>query len=425
MRFLSLITCVVGNEVYFDQILDHFSSNVSTTFQQRYYVNDVYYEKGGPAFIYIGGESAFNEKRLMDGMMADLAQEHRGVIYGLEHRYYGKSHPFPELSVANLKYLSSDQALEDLVYFASKESPHHPSKWFLIGGSYGGTLAAWGRQKYPRVFHGALASSAPVLAKADFYEFDEMVAKSLGNECHSSVNKLIAYLDDVYEQGDLGSIKKMFNCTKIQDDILFLSMAADVIANIVLHESQFPLGINEVCSQLNSVDSEKERLTIFLDIFSFVLERFGRSGHEFTYFDEIKSQIPTEHTYFRQWIYQACQEFGFWQTASKLPMRSKYLTFDWFNSFYCGSTFFNPAIGPPNTDLTNSKNKGKELNASNIMFTHGEKDPWSALSYTKGNSIIISNGSHCNDMYPEIYNSYSFSETKVRIKDTFRAWIGP
>ncbi len=98
-------------------------------------------------------------------------------------RYYGESHPTPNTSVANLKWLSSRQALLDVVAFKDfimqKYSLTKDNRWVSFGGSYSGALSGWLRLKYPETVVGAVATSAPVLAKYDFYEYLEVVNRSL------------------------------------------------------------------------------------------------------------------------------------------------------------------------------------------------------------------------------------------------------
>lgn len=71
-----------------------------------------------------------------------------------------------------MQHLTSQQALADVATFidAMNEKYHFPShiKWIVFGGSYSGSLAAWARQKYPHLIHGAVSSSAPLLAEVDF-----------------------------------------------------------------------------------------------------------------------------------------------------------------------------------------------------------------------------------------------------------------
>ena len=81
----------------------------------------------------------------------------------------------------NLVWLSSRQALADLATFIAtmRETQGLTGPWIALGGSYPGSLAAWLRLKYPHLVAGSVSTSAPLLAKADFFEYLEVVQNSL------------------------------------------------------------------------------------------------------------------------------------------------------------------------------------------------------------------------------------------------------
>ncbi|XP_037302042.1 thymus-specific serine protease-like [Manduca sexta] len=123
--------------------------------------------------------------------MYELAKETKGAMYLSEHRYYGKSIPFDDLSTENLKYLSSKQALADVAKLIEeiKLLPQFKSsKVVVVGGSYAGNLATWMELLYPQLIDAAIASSAPVVAKKDFYEYLENVSEDF--EQHGTPNCL-------------------------------------------------------------------------------------------------------------------------------------------------------------------------------------------------------------------------------------------
>ena len=87
-------------------------------------------------------------------------------------RFYGNSHPTEDMSRANMRYLSSRQALEDAAHFiTTMNSQHNLTTWITFGGSYPGSLSAWMRLRFPHLVAGAVSSSSPLFAKLDFHEY--------------------------------------------------------------------------------------------------------------------------------------------------------------------------------------------------------------------------------------------------------------
>ena len=56
-------------------------------------MNNKYYKSGGPVFLSIGGEGPANPVWMENGAWIQYAQEHNAMLFMVEHRYYGQTHP--------------------------------------------------------------------------------------------------------------------------------------------------------------------------------------------------------------------------------------------------------------------------------------------------------------------------------------------
>lgn len=75
------------------QRLDNFNAANLNTWQQRYFMNDEFYQPGSPIFLYLGGEWPITGDRLTNSHMYDIARDLNASLLILEHRYYGESRP--------------------------------------------------------------------------------------------------------------------------------------------------------------------------------------------------------------------------------------------------------------------------------------------------------------------------------------------
>ena len=93
--------------------------------------------------------------------MWELAPKYHARIVFVEHRYEGQS--LPNVPKDCMSYASTIQALADYARILEiKLNPGNKAPVIVFGGSYGGMLSGWMRQKYPHLVAGAIAASAPI-----------------------------------------------------------------------------------------------------------------------------------------------------------------------------------------------------------------------------------------------------------------------
>lgn len=114
-----------------------------------------------------------------------------------------------------LRYLTAEQSLADVPYFAQRFSrPNFQSidlspkstPWIFIGGSYSGVRAAWMRNIYPETIFAAYSSSAYPEVRLDTSDYNELVYRALGHfgfgNCTKDVVAAIAFMDDAMDDTD-------------------------------------------------------------------------------------------------------------------------------------------------------------------------------------------------------------------------------
>jgi hypothetical protein len=213
-------------QLWFDQVLDHYDYTATTTWKQRYWVVDKFFNNSiGPVFLFICGEYICPGVPKAREWIILLAQKFSGLILVLEHRYYGESMPYGNASLdfKNMKLLNTEQALKDLAYFiltVEQKGLHNVSKnpWITVGGSYPGAMSAWFRYKYPHLTIGSIASSAVVKAIEDFKDFDEQIylsADRSGIACVDAIRNLSDYVEKQVTGTNATAFQAQFKAEKL------------------------------------------------------------------------------------------------------------------------------------------------------------------------------------------------------------------
>ncbi|XP_061781402.1 thymus-specific serine protease [Nerophis lumbriciformis] len=424
-------TRLATDEQWFIQKLDHFNGADSRVWNQRYFVNDAFYKPGGPVFLMIGGEGPANPAWMQHGTWLTYAEKLGAICFMLEHRFYGKSHPTADLSTENLRFLSSRQALADLAHFRTAIAESRGlfnRKWVAFGGSYPGSLAAWFRLKYPHLVHASVASSAPLHATVNFPEYLEVVWRSLASEnadCPLLVKTASDSLTErLKDPKNYENITKDFSlCSKLQietetDSAYFLEMLAGNFMDVVQYNEdnrgfEGVQGTNitiKVLCEVMADTSLGEPYARYAAVARLMMDTFSMKCLDASFNNNLRDMTNTSWdgpagSGGRQWVYQTCSEFGFYQSTDSPNQPFAGFPLE-YHVKQC-KDFYNISAEQLAEAVaeTNEYYGSYDIRTARIVFPNGSIDPWHALGITRDirdelPAVFIKGTAHCANMYP-------------------------
>ena len=420
--------------------IDHFNGSDKRTFSNRYWINSTFYKPGGPVFYFDSGEQ--NAHPLIPYFLAEaagpsavmtLARRFGGLAVIFEHRFYGDltegSYPFAMNSSTGLadggqdayKYLNTEQALSDPVYFANHFQPPglkdqwsilkpDSTPWIWLGGSYPGIRGAHMRVRNPETFYATWASSAPTQAAVDMWVYYVQAERSMTRNCSADYTAVTKYVDGILATGSKQEVSDLkFALQKaIQASPQDLSPTvnrteADAMTNEdVGYNLLTPLDFYQYYGFERSIlpfcdvmETQNHTQMATSDNGGTAKAIATEAGLAATYnasvawssFLTALAQIDYDSISGvddpiadMSWTWQYCSEYGYYQRGnpnSSHTIQSRFISIESIQAECTDAYAYAPAS--PNVSASN-KYGGWHVNPANIMFSSGQFDPWRTLS---------------------------------------------
>ncbi|KAH7850615.1 hypothetical protein Vadar_000467 [Vaccinium darrowii] len=432
----------VGLETFFyPQTLDHFNYQPESyaTFQHRYMMNSQYWggaNESAPIFVYLGDEAALDGQPEAVGFLLDNAPHFKSLLVYIEHRFYGQSIPFgltmqEAMNNASTRgYFNSAQALADcaeLVIYLKEKLHAHNSPVIVVGGSYGGMLAAWFRLKYPHVALGALASSAPILYFNDitpqdgYFSVVQRDFQEASYNCYETIRQSWSEMDRVASMPNgLANLSQTFHtCSTLSSAAELESYLIGLYAGAAQYDFPPSYPVAQFCG---GVDGAKQGTGVLGKIFAGLV---ALTGNQTCYVNQASNSPSVSNVPSDGWSWQACSEMLIPISIDSKDTMFPQGLYGPFNftqrSLYCKSVYGVPSR--PNWVTTYYGGYDIKLVlrrfGSNIIFSNGLRDPYSSggvLENLSDTLLAVYTAQDLRFFCDEIFNPFG---TRVGIFDCF------
>ncbi|KAI0959110.1 hypothetical protein AcW1_004037 [Taiwanofungus camphoratus] len=426
---------------YFNQLIDHNDPSLGT-FQQRYWHTWEFYEPGGPIILNTPGETnadgyeIYLTNETINGL---IAEQENGATVVLEHRFYGYSNPYQNLSVESLQVHTIEQATKDLAYFANNVQLPMPggdhvtpaeAPWILIGGSYSGALTSFTKVNEPDVFWAGYASSAVVESIVNLWGYFDIVRQFMPQNCSSDLQAVIGHIDATFVNGtteEIDAIKTLFNMNLTHLDDFGSALSTNLFYWQELDVDQGNGAIfQDFCDALEVKDGVNASpqgwgLKHALQAYgSWWANTFQPSACGDSDAEDCWGTYDTNASYWtdisinntdRSWDWIICNYMGFFQDGApdNMPTVVSRLVQPIYTERQCTYQFPEafPEARDPNVSATNTAYDGWFVKSDRLFFANGKRDPWrdatvsadgTSFPSTSSQPIAVGDGFHCSDL---------------------------
>lgn len=429
---------------------DHFDSANARTWQQAYYVNDTFFERGSdaPVFLCVGGEGPpIDGSAVVRSVHCNVAvewlAETKALMVAVEHRYYGchnmSACPYSASDKKPLEFLSSHQAVEDLANAHAHVSKEYGlsarNKWVSWGGSYPGMMASFVRIKHPELIHASVASSAPVIAQLDMPEYNDITAAAYGltsvggsAECTAAIAKGHATIGKLLNESTTSRARLASQFSVSAASLATRAGQRDFAGEGVAY---FPSQANDPACQSPGCNIEQICKVMTDTTKGDEVARLASLRQLQLNAGVLRLDAKDEPNELDYWGYQTCTEFGFYQTCevgSKcfytqgLDLLADQMAFC-TDEFGIAQDAVAPAIA-----ATNKAYGADHPNATRIFYPNGDVDPWHGLSKLTASPdlpvLMVSGASHHAWTHPSApTDQKSVVAARETIRKQVAAWL--
>lgn len=467
---------ICDNLSIFRQKVDHFDFQNTETFDQRYifWSPDDAKEDGSKkaVLVYTGNEGDIPTFCINEQLQFDIAKKHGYSVLFIEHRYYGES--YPEKLVQSddsmtYSYLSVEQALSDYIEILSDSSlPFTDMKVVTFGGSYGGMLSAFIRQKYPNRIAGAIVGSAPVALSARDHDpagFNKVVTETFKyyNFCDQKIKKTWDYLSNSINSDD--DVAAKFNLCRDNSKnyrnrlidgltgtyILLAMLNYDHAANFMVPLPAWP--VEYLCDKVEKIvqnNNEYEEFHVIMETLQLTRNYTGEAKECLPLDVDLDSKTHLLSTTrklkgidMNSWAYQTCTQLAETQLLASSP-----------DDLFMNTTFSSPEEEIKAQKISMTENCKSSFNVqpdfhylqknfgffqgdestltSNTVWTNGQFDPWRAGRPNIDKNIQdldiimidIEKGAHHAELMPVCdQDPISFYKARATIEKYVVKWI--